>query len=179
MNNFKPIPSDYVHILTAVNFCNSAHFIYCTGIMNCNNRKIQPVTKRIEAFSVLFIFVVLFFGCSRYETITKEVTATAYNSLAHQTHAEHSAITAWGDSLKPGMKSIAVSRDLIRQGLIHNKKVRIKGLPGVYRVLDKMNARWTNRIDIYMGENEDLAKEWGRKKVTISYKVLKEKNKTE
>ena len=121
----------------------------------------------------------LFSSCNKYETITKEVTATAYNSLAHQTHATHSAITAWGDTLKPGMKSIAVSRDLIRQGLTHNKKVRIKGLPGVYRVLDKMNARWSNRIDIYMGKNEKLAKEWGRQKVTISYKVKKEKYQTE
>jgi 3D (Asp-Asp-Asp) domain-containing protein len=75
------------------------------------------------------------------------------------------------------MKSIAVSRDLMKQGLTHNKKVKIEGLPGEYKVLDKMNARWKNRIDIYMGKNEDLAKEWGRQKVTISWKVKKEKYK--
>jgi 3D (Asp-Asp-Asp) domain-containing protein len=127
------------------------------------------------AHAVLLLVIVLDTSCSQYETVTKEVTATAYNSLAHQTHAEHSAITAWGDSLKPGMMSIAVSRDLIKQGLTHNKKVKIEGLPGVYKVLDKMNVRWRNRIDIYMGKNEELAKEWGRQKVTISWKVKKEK----
>ncbi len=42
-----------------------------------------------------------------------------------------------------------------------------------------MNARWKNRIDIYMGKNEELAKKWGRQKVIISWKVKKEKyNKT-
>ncbi len=120
------------------------------------------------------LFLTLFFtACNKYETVTKEVTATAYNSLAEQTHAEHSKITAWGDTLEPGMKTIAVSRDLIRLGLTHNKKVKIEGFPGVYTVLDKMNARWSNRIDIYMGKNEELAKEWGRKKVTISWKKKK------
>lgn len=135
-------------------------------------------TKRY-ILPILILFVVLISSCNKYETVSKKVTATAYNSLAHQTHAEHAEIAAWGDSLKPGMKSIAVSRDLIRQGLTYNKKVRIKGLPGVYTVLDKMNARWNNRIDIYMGKNEELAKEWGKQKVTISYKIIKDKYKTE
>ena len=129
--------------------------------------------------TVLFLFLLLMLSCNRYETVTRDVTATAYNSLASQTHAEHSNITAWGDTLKPGMKTIAVSRDLIREGLTRNKKVRIEGLPGVYTVLDKMNPRWRNRIDIYMGENIERAKEWGRQKVTIHYKVLKEEYKSE
>jgi 3D (Asp-Asp-Asp) domain-containing protein len=135
------------------------------------------MNRRTSTPAALLLFIVLITSCSRCETVTKEVTATAYNSLAHQTHIEHSAITAWGDSLKPGMKSIAVSRDLIKQGLTHNKKVKIEGLPGVYKVLDKMNARWRNRIDIYMGKNEELAKEWGRQSVIISWKVKKEKYK--
>ncbi|WP_372949013.1 3D domain-containing protein [Mariniphaga sp.] len=135
------------------------------------------MNRIVNILAALFLFVMLIVSCSQYETLTREVTATAYNSLAHQTHAEHSAITAWGDSLKPGMKSIAVSRDLIKQGLTYNKKVKIEGLPGEYRVLDKMHFRWKNRIDIYMGKNEELAKEWGRQKVTISWKVKKEKYK--
>jgi 3D (Asp-Asp-Asp) domain-containing protein len=147
--------------------------------MGFSIKNIKLMNRIVSTFAALFLFVMLIASCSQYETITKEVTATAYNSLAHQTHAEHSAITAWGDSLKPGMKSIAVSRDLIKQGLTYNKTVKIEGLPGEYKVLDKMNARWKNRIDIYMGKNEELAKEWGRQKVTISWKVKKEKyNKT-
>ncbi|GAL15331.1 hypothetical protein JCM19233_6349 [Vibrio astriarenae] len=38
-----------------------------------------------------------------------------------------------GDRLKPGMKSIAVSRDLIALGLTHNQEVRIEGFEGTYR----------------------------------------------
>ena len=127
----------------------------------------------------IILFVVVLSACSQYVTVTKTVTATAYNSLASQTHPEHASITAWGDTLKPGMKSIAVSRDLIQQGLTHNKEVRIDGLPGVYLVLDKMNARWKNRIDIYMGHNVEMAKEWGRQNVAISYKIRKDKYRKE
>ena len=37
-----------------------------------------------------------------------------------------------------------------------------------------MHSRWRNRIDIYMGENIEKAKEWGRRKITISYAVEKD-----
>jgi 3D (Asp-Asp-Asp) domain-containing protein len=89
------------------------------------------------------------------------VAATAYNSVAWQTTADKPSIAAWGDKLKPGMRAIAVSRDLIKKGLTHGTKVKIKGLPGVYVVRDKMNARWRNKIDIYMGKNIAAAREWG------------------
>ncbi|MGB3587376.1 MAG: hypothetical protein WBA23_12590, partial [Tunicatimonas sp.] len=80
------------------------------------------------------------------------------------------AIAAWGDKLKPGMKAIAVSRDLLNEyGLEHNAKVKIKGLPGTYRVLDKMNKRWKKRIDIYMGTDISKAREWGKQQVEISW----------
>jgi 3D (Asp-Asp-Asp) domain-containing protein len=100
-----------------------------------------------------------------------EVTATAYNSVEVQTKKGDPATAAWGDKLEPGVKAIAVSRDLLKQGLDHNTPVKIKGLPGTYRVLDKMHSRWNNRIDIYMGEDIDLAKEWGRQTVEISWAV--------
>ncbi len=101
-----------------------------------------------------------------------EVTATAYNSNWNQTIG-HPSEAAWGDTLKPGMKVIAVSRDLLDSGLTHMTKVEIKGLPGEYLVLDKMNARWTKKIDIYMGKSEKKAREWGKKKVTIKWKEKK------
>ena len=34
-----------------------------------------------------------------------------------------------------------------------------------------MNKRWKNRIDIYMGTDVKAAKKWGRKKVSIKYRV--------
>src|SRR5262245_10735008 len=80
------------------------------------------------------------------------VTATAYNSLPSQGvgHGRHGA---WGDRLKPGMKSIAVSHDLLAMGLTRGSIVRIEGLPGEYVVLDRLPKRWHRRIDIYMGRD--------------------------
>ncbi|MEZ4797754.1 MAG: hypothetical protein R2785_11370 [Flavobacteriaceae bacterium] len=101
---------------------------------------------------------------------TKEVTATAYNSLSYQTNDQPN-ITAFGDTLSPGMKCIAVSRDLLRLGLKHNTLVTIEGFDGVFLVKDKMHHRWKNRIDIYMGNNVKEAKKWGRKKLEIKYRL--------
>lgn len=103
-----------------------------------------------------------------------KVTATAYNSFPSQTSFDHPGITAWGDSLIPGMKWIAVSRDLIAKGLTHNTMVKIDRMDGVYVVKDKMHGRWRNRIDIYMGVDKKGALEWGRKKVWIRYAVKKD-----
>lgn len=102
-----------------------------------------------------------------------KVTATAYNSLEYQTN-DNPHITAFGDSLKPGLKYIAVSRDLLALGLTHNTPVKIEGLEGIYLVKDKMHYRWKNKIDIYMGTDVKAAKHWGRKKVNIKYGVLEE-----
>ncbi|MGF1713541.1 hypothetical protein EDI28_16965 [Photobacterium chitinilyticum] len=98
---------------------------------------------------------------------TLKVTATAYNSVRAQTNSNPS-IAAWGDRLKPGMKVIAVSRDLLRMGITHGTKVKISGLPGEYVVLDKMNKRWSRKIDIYMGKDIQAARNWGRRSVTIT-----------
>ena len=93
----------------------------------------------------------------KYRTL--KVTATAYNSVPSQTD-ETPDIAAWGDKLKPGMKAIAVSRDLLKKGLTRGTKVKISGLPGKYTVLDKTHKRWKLRIDIYMGKNVKAAKKW-------------------
>lgn len=110
----------------------------------------------------------------KYIWDSRNVIATAYNSLAYQTNS-NPHITAFGDSLKPGLKYIAVSRDLLRLGLKHNTPVKIEGLEGVYLVKDKMNSRWKNRIDIYMGVDVNAAKLWGRKQVCIDFGIPKEK----
>lgn len=99
-----------------------------------------------------------------------EVTASAYNSLRWQTGGGDPTITAWGDTLRPGMKAVAVSRDLIRKGLNHDTAIIIEGFPGVFLVKDKMHPRWKNKIDIYMGEDVEKAREWGKRKVMIYFK---------
>ncbi|WP_367277962.1 3D domain-containing protein [Winogradskyella sp.] len=96
------------------------------------------------------------------------VTATAYNSLTYQTNSNPN-ITAFGDSLRPGLSYIAVSRDLLDLGLVHNTKVKIEGFDSLFIVKDKMNKRWRKRIDIYMGVDVRKAKEWGKKSVNIEY----------
>lgn len=108
-------------------------------------------------------------GLAAVKSNNLRVTATAYNSLPAQTDSTPN-IAAWGDRLKPGMKVIAVSRDLLNKyGLKHKTKVRISGLEGEYLVLDKMNKRWRKKIDIYMGKDRRKALQWGRKNVTITW----------
>lgn len=109
----------------------------------------------------------------KYNWETIPVTATAYNSVPSQTSG-NPIITAFGDSLKPGMKCIAVSKDLLTLGLTHNTPVAIEGLEGLYIVNDKMHSRWRKRIDIYMGLDVKAAEEWGRRKVKITYGTINE-----
>lgn len=129
----------------------------------------------MRKYSFIIFVIGFLLSCSpkdskNYVWHTKDVTATAYNSLEYQTNAQPN-ITAFGDTLSPGLKYIAVSRDLLALGLKHNTLVTIKGLDGVYLVKDKMHSRWKNKIDIYMGTDVKAAKEWGRKKVTIKYRL--------
>ncbi len=111
------------------------------------------------------VVMVLIIGCSE-KINSLEVTATAYTSNRAETDSTPT-LTAWGDTLKPGMKAIAVSRDLIEMGLSHGVEVSIKGFKGKYTVRDKMNKRWKKKIDIYMGLDTKAAREWGKQKVVI------------
>lgn len=99
---------------------------------------------------------------------SKRVTATAYTSHTSQTD-NTPFLAAWNNKLSPRRKSIAVSRDLLKKGLGNGVRVRISGLRGIYTVRDKMNKRWKNKIDIYMGTNRKKALRWGRRKVTIRW----------
>ncbi len=120
-------------------------------------------------FLLLLLAILLFVSsCYDEKKMTMKVTATAYNSYKDQTSATP-FVGAWGDKLKPGMKVIAVSRDLLKKGLTHDTAVKIEGLEGKYLVKDKMNERWTDRIDIYMGLNTTAADEWGEREVVIAW----------
>lgn len=137
----------------------------------------------LDVFKKAFLFsflALVFLQCkddesNLYDWKTIEVRASAYNSLSYQTDSDPH-ITAFGDSLKPGLKYIAVSRDLLKLGLDHNTLVKVDGLDGTYLVKDKMHRRWRKTIDIYMGTDVRAAKEWGRRKVNISYRVKRQKN---
>ncbi len=124
--------------------------------------------KFIYVFSVWLLSLTLS-GCSSGES-SLEVIATAYTSSPGETD-DTPSLAAWGDTLKPGMQAIAVSRDLIAAGLKYKTKVRISGFEGEYLVLDKMNKRWEKKIDIYMGNDRKKALEWGKQKVTIYWEM--------
>lgn len=96
------------------------------------------------------------------------VTASAYTLAKDETKSTHKGLAAWGDKLEPGMRAIAVSRDLIGEEFGHLTRVKIEGLPGTYRVRDKMNKRWRNKIDIFV-PTKKAAFDWGRREVTIRW----------
>lgn len=97
---------------------------------------------------------------------SKKVTVTAYNNLASQCDSTPN-ICAWGDRIKPGV--IAVSRNLLGEGMGRNTKVYIPGY-GSFVVLDKMNKRYRDRIDIFVGSNISKAMEFGKKELKIYWR---------
>ena len=141
-----------------------------------NNFKVylKTETYKMKRVIILLGISVLLTTCKEEESSPKyiwegiNVKATAYNSVSWQTEGDPN-LTAFGDTLKPGMKSIAVSRDLYRMGLKHNTPVKIEGLEGIYLVKDRMHPRKTRQIDIYMGTDVQAARQWGRKRVCIDF----------
>ncbi len=131
--------------------------------------------NRFTSMMLPLLFTIIL-ACSSVQMQTMEVTATAYTSFPAIPIKTRKSLGAWGDELEPGVKAIAVSRDLLSKGLDYNTEVTIEGLPGTYRVLDKMHSRWNNKIDIYMGNDIQAAKEWGKKKVVISWEKSETSN---
>ncbi len=128
----------------------------------------------------IILFPLLFVSCDEdkdYVWKSRVVAVSAYNSTIAQTDGMPT-LAAWSDTLVPGMKAIAVSRDLIALGLDHNTQVKIEGLDGVFLVKDKMASRMKNKIDIYMGNDIEKAREWGTQKLKIQYRVQRDSAKT-
>jgi len=133
--------------------------------------------RRAQGFGVLALVALLVaaWACARPWSGAREprprdlvVTATAYTSTPGETDDEPH-LAAWSDRLEPGMRAIAVSPDLVPLGLRRGTLVRIDGLPGAWRVLDLMPARWSRRIDVYMGHDRAAARRWGKRRVRISW----------
>ncbi len=79
------------------------------------------------------------------------VTSSAYTSCRRETDSTP-YLAAWNNRLKPGVKSIAVSRDLLKMGLKNGSYVTIDGLKGKYKVLDKMHKRWKKKSHYSLGK---------------------------
>jgi 3D (Asp-Asp-Asp) domain-containing protein len=101
------------------------------------------------------------------------VTATAYNSTPAQTDSTPT-LTAHGVQLEPGMRIIAVSRDLEAMGLRPGTRVEIEGLPGSWTVADRMPRHRRRAIDVYMGLDVERALAFGRREVRLRWLAASE-----
>lgn len=108
-------------------------------------------------------------GARRPHPRELEVTAHAYNSLPAQTDGDP-ALTASGERLRPGLRAIAVSEDLLAMGLAYGTRVSIDGLEGEWVVLDRMASHHRRAIDVYLGEDEAAARRFGKRRLTIRWR---------
>lgn len=98
------------------------------------------------------------------------VTAMAYTAKSVGKSSKSLPRAANGQVLTPEVSAIAVSPDLIEEhGLSMDQAVRISGLDGEYKVMDLMNPRHSKSIDIYFGNDNTAARQWGRRTLTISW----------
>ncbi|EFL50997.1 conserved hypothetical protein [Solidesulfovibrio fructosivorans JJ]] len=116
----------------------------------------------------------VFIETSHSSIRTLRVKAMAYTACSvgkkRSKRKARAARGAWGDTLTPGIKAVAVSPDLLQMGLDHGDVITIEGLPGKYKVLDVMHRRHNKSIDIYYGDDQCGAIQWGRRSLTISWK---------
>ena len=97
-------------------------------------------------------------------------TVTAYTSRVQETDSTP-CIGAWGDDLcemfsgrsGEGQGFGICASNFYRKGT----RLSINGY-GTCTVLDRMNSRYTERVDIYMGYDLEAALEWGIKRVKVT-----------
>ena len=101
--------------------------------------------------------------------VDEEVVATVYNAVPAQTNSDpgHTASMFKLDLSNPYKhRIIAVSRDLLKKFPM-GTRVRVEGTSydGIYIVEDKMNKRYTKRIDILINIEMKIGK-WENVKIT-------------
>ena len=104
------------------------------------------------------------------------VTATVYHAVIEQTDSTP-FVTASMKHINPdnpaGHRWIAVSRDLEKLGYTFGASVCIEGISkefdGDWTVQDRMNKRWTKRIDFLVDQSLK-----GEGTITFSYSIRKE-----
>jgi len=96
-----------------------------------------------------------------------EVTAHAFTSTRGQTD-DQPTLTASGRELRPGMRALAVSPDLLALGLAFGMPVTIDGL-GEWIVLDRMADRHRRAIDLYLGDDLEAARRFGVRRVRMRW----------
>jgi 3D (Asp-Asp-Asp) domain-containing protein len=110
----------------------------------------------------------LFAKDKRKKTLT--VTATAYTAQSVGQSRKSLPRAANGERLTPDVSAIAVSPDLVDEyGLELDKTVHIDGLDGNYKIMDLMSPRHSKTIDIYFGNDQAAARQWGRRVLTLTW----------
>ena len=100
------------------------------------------------------------------------VVATIYHADPAQTNADYlttASLKTINEANPQGHRWIAVSRDLEKHGFVFGTRVCVEGagqLSGVWTVEDRMNKRWTNRID-FLVNKELKGGKWTNVKITI------------
>lgn len=115
----------------------------------------------VKTFAISIIMT-MFASLSDFGSKPDLVVCTVYNAVPEQTNSdpEHTAFMFKLDLDNPYKhRIIAVSRDLLSK-YPKGTKVVIQGTDydGVYTVMDKMNKRYTNRIDILINEDMPIGK---------------------
>jgi len=116
---------------------------------------VVQMVRIISIFYLFSLFLIILFCAYKYRNLSNsnfypvaKVTVTCYYSVPDQTDSDP-FITAF--NVRPRWGTIAVSRDLLDLGFIPFSKVWIEGF-GEFIVLDIMNKRYENRVDIWVPE---------------------------
>jgi len=114
--------------------------------------------------------ILLFTSLNLSSQISEKVVCTIYNAVEEQTNSDpgHTASNFALDLTNPYKhRIIAVSRDLLKKFPMHSK-VRVEGAgkyDGVWIVEDKMNKRYSKRIDLLINVDMSIGK-WSGVKLT-------------
>lgn len=110
-----------------------------------------------------YILVALFFVSTINAQVSEKVTATVYNAVKEQCNSDvqHTAFMFKLDLDNPYKhRIIAVSRDLLAK-FPNKSKVKVsgaEGFDGIWTVRDKMNKRYSKRIDFLVNKSVSLGK---------------------
>ncbi|MFA6522013.1 MAG: hypothetical protein WCT24_00220 [Patescibacteria group bacterium] len=119
--------------------------------------KTREMLNEYEPFGTLPV------AADRAATNSIVVTVSAYNSVPAQTDSTP-CIGAQGTNICAFLE--AGSNTCAANFVPLGTKLHVEGL-GVCVVRDRMNARYTHRVDWYMGQDIASAKQWGIRKKTV------------
>ena len=108
------------------------------------------------------------------------VVATIYHADPAQCNADYlttASMKTINENNPQGHRWIAVSRDLEKHGFKFGAKVRVSGagkLDGIWTVEDRMNKRYTKRID-FLVNKEMTGGKWNNVKIILRlYQIKKQ-----